>query len=307
MAVAALLGASGQAFAQGDPEAGDIDQPPAESEGSHAGSSFSSSGQASGHVSQASDSERAATVRFRSPAPSEDGPSPSSSDGSSGGSKNDDHEAAVGSLGVGFFGVTTVPIMDCGVTPMYPPCAPSADPTKDAPAPTIGLRYWASDTLGIEAAVGLRIASGSFGPPRNEETSQLAFAVHGGVPLALAHSGHFVFELVPQLNFGVASGSISGPNNAGNRVKSTVSGMLLEAGAKVGGEVHFGFMGLPQLSLQGTLGLMLRVESRSATAPNPNGMGSSTTDQKQTAFATGVDGSPWDIFRGAITAIYYFY
>lgn len=287
-AVACVCG-SNVAYAQADPEAGDIE--PAPSEGASHGSSFSAGGQVS--TRPAHDTETPSSVRFRPPA-EEHGDSSNADSGASG----DDHEASVGSIGIGFFGVTTVPIMNCD-TMTTTACGPTPD--NDLSAPTIGVRYWLSDTLGIETAVGLRIASGT---RFTVDTSQLAFAVHGGLPLALAHSRHLVFELVPQLNVGVSSGSFK----TYNPMRTTdLSGMLFEAGAKVGAEVHFGFMGMPQLALQGTLGVMFRYEDRSATAPNNTGNGRTTVEQKQTTFATGVDGSPWDIFRSAITAIYYFY
>jgi hypothetical protein len=202
-----------------------------------------------------------------------------------------DHAAFVGSFGVGFFGVMTLPIIRC--EPVVPACTPLSDL---APAPTIGVRYWLGETLGIEAALGLNVTNGANG---NVDNSLLGFALHGGVPLALAHTGHFVFEIVPQLNFGVASGSYETTG-----VTNDVSGLLIEAGAKVGGEVHFGFIDIPQLSLQGTVGLMVRHESRSletimGTFP------ATTVEQSETRIATGVDGEPWDVFTGTITAIYY--
>lgn len=286
--LATLLVCGGVARAQSDPEAGD--EAPPSSEG---GSSFSASGQVKADTAaQAHDAEAPArssgVIRQTHFDPNSNG----TSDAPSG----DDHSDAVGHFGVGFFGVMTIPVMDCGTGAV---CMPNTN--LDLSAPTIGLRYWLNDSLGLEGAVGLRIASGSNGPIN---ASQIGFAVHGGVPLALAHSRHFVFELVPQLNFGVASGSIEVPVGMGTS-KTVVSGMLIEVGAKVGAEIHFGFMGLPQLSLQGTVGLMLRHESRSADIPV--GTGTTTSDQSSTVLATGVDGSPWDIFRSAITAIYYFY
>jgi hypothetical protein len=294
--LASLLLCGSAARAQNDPEAGD-DAPVT----SESGSSFSAGGQVkAGATSQAHDNE-APSARSSSSSSSlsssDERPSRSETSGTSDPPSGDDHSDAVGHFGVGFFGVMTIPIMDCGTGAV---CMPNT--TNDLSAPTIGLRYWLNDSLGLEAAVGLRIASGSNGPI---DASQFGFALHGGVPLALAHSRHFVFELVPQLNFGLASGSLEVPGAGGGTSKTVMSGMLIEAGAKIGAEIHFGFIGVPQLSLQGTLGLMVRHESRKADIPVGNG--TNTSDQSATVLATGVDGSPWDIFRSAITAIYYFY
>jgi hypothetical protein len=208
-------------------------------------------------------------------------------------SGDSDHAGVVGRFGVGFFGVLAVPVMGCD--PMMPLCAALGNGSVSAP--TIGMRYWLNDSLGIEAALGLNVTSGEFG---TIATSAFAVALHGGVPLALAYSGHFVFEVVPQLNFGIASGS--------HEIVGTVadvSGLLIEAGAKAGAEIHFGFIDIPQLSLQGTVGILVRHESRSAETV----VGTAApivAEQSQTFFGTGVDGDPWDIFTGSIAAVYYF-
>jgi hypothetical protein len=138
---------------------------------------------------------------------------------------------------------------------------------------------------------------------RTNQPSVIAIGLHGGLPLVFAHSGHFVFEVVPQLNLGLASGD-QDIVAAGTQTSWDVSGFLLEVACKVGAEIHFGFIDIPQLSLQATLGLGLRLESRSAENTNPGGA-TTTHEQSLTRIATGVDGAPWDIFVGSLTAIYY--
>jgi hypothetical protein len=202
-----------------------------------------------------------------------------------------DHDLFVGRFGFGFFGVLALPIMGCG---QAAGCAVDADATL--PAPSIGGRWWWKEQMGIEAALGLYFASESFPAA---DVSQFGLALHGGLPLALLDSGHFVFELVPQLNLGFATGSHESTGAGG--VHTDTSGFLFEIGAKAGAEIHFGFIDIPQLSLQGTFGLMIRHESRSADM----GGGAEVTTNS-TSFATGVDGAPWAIFTGALTAIYYY-
>jgi hypothetical protein len=201
-----------------------------------------------------------------------------------------DHDLFVGHFGIGFFGVLAVPIMGCGEAAA---CAVDADATL--PAPTLGGRWWWKEHMGIEAALGIYFASQGF--PAADVT-QFGLALHGGLPLALLDSGHFVFELVPQLNLGFASGSHESTGAGG--VNTDTSGFLFEIGAKAGAEIHFGFIDIPQLSLQGTLGLMIHHESRSSET------GGAEVDTNSTSFATGVDGAPWAIFTGALTAIYYY-
>jgi hypothetical protein len=211
--------------------------------------------------------------------------------GESGDYEDSDHDAFVGRFGVGFFGVLTLPIAACGIGPV---CAFAAD---TLPAPTIGARYWLQEDMGVEGAVGLMFRSRSL---PGLDISEFGFALHGGLPLVFADTGHFAFQVIPQLNIGLATGSYETLGMVPTTVD--VSGLLFEIGARVGAEIHFGFIDIPQLSLQGTLGLMIRHESVSA---EPSG-GVAEVSQSVTTIATLVDAPPWAIFTGGLTAIYYY-
>jgi hypothetical protein len=269
---AALLWVSG-AQAQANPESGDV-APPA-----------TASGSASGTAS--------ATTSWPSPTATADSnvDSDGSGDAIDTGVDTDpgesDHSAVVSHLGIGFFGVRALPL----------PVNPANLDEGSLSAPTIGVRYWLDDFLGIEAALGLNVTSQDTGPMA--EFSAFGFALHGGVPLALAHSGHFVFEIVPMINFGIASGSFESTMGM-TTTSEDISGLLIELGAQAGAEIHFGFIDLPSLSLQGTVGLMVRHENRSWTP-----MGGMEASAGSTVIATTVGDEPWDIFVGSITAIYY--
>ena len=208
----------------------------------------------------------------------------------------DDHSAVVGTWGVGFFGVMDLPVGGCDNN-----ACTGFNAEQALPAPAIGIRYWLNDTFGIEGALGLHFSTTSSGPVTQ---SQFGFALHGAVPIALAHAGHFTFEVVPQLNFGIASGSIE-TTVAMMSTSTDTSGLLFEIGGKIGGEIHFGFIDLPQLSLQAAVGLMIRHEGRGAEVPAGGGM-TTKIDVDTTSISTGVDEAPWKLFTGNISAIYYF-
>ncbi|MGD8861679.1 MAG: hypothetical protein PVI30_16840 [Myxococcales bacterium] len=215
-----------------------------------------------------------------------------------------DHASVVGDLGVGFFGVIAVPYLSCQAPGPAGPCG-AAEAGATFGAPSIGARYWLDETLGIEAALGVAVSNntleGSTAMATTEqplEPSIFAMALHGGVPLALASDGHFSFQVVPELNVAFLSGSYEftgGPT-------IDVSGFLLELGATAGAEIQFGFIGIPQLSLQGNVGLSLRLENRGAE----NGNANVSSDQSAFRFGTGLGDDPWDIFAGSVSAIYYF-
>ncbi|MES1186781.1 MAG: hypothetical protein ABUL60_23410 [Myxococcales bacterium] len=195
-----------------------------------------------------------------------------------------DHDAVVGRLAVGYLGRNGVTIAG-GVTPTV------------IPAPVIGVRYWLSDMLGIDAGLGFGLTSGSaeVAGQSNDGPSWHLFMIHGGVPLSLASAGHFSFQIVPELNLGFAGAS----QDVGG-VTNKASGFHLDVGARAGAEIHFGFINVPQLSLQGSVGLRLNMDSTSQTVMN--------VDSSNSAFSLGttVGDNPWNIFTSNVAALYYF-
>jgi len=194
-----------------------------------------------------------------------------------------DHDAVVGRLAVGYMGRTMAfsPLGGAGI-----------------PVPVVGVRYWLSDMVGIDAGVGFGIASGSTDAANGTSTddpSFHAFMLHGGVPLSLASAGHFSFQIVPEMNLGFAGSSVTPPMGGD---ETSVSAFHLDLGARAGAEIHFGFIGVPQLSLQGSVGLRLNMDS---TSDDPGDGGSS-----RFSLATTVGDNPWNIFTSNVAALYYF-
>jgi hypothetical protein len=191
---------------------------------------------------------------------------------------NSDHDAVVGRLAVGYLGRSGVTIQGGAVVQ----------------APVVGVRYWLSDMLGIDAGLGFGFNSGSTETAgvSVDNPSTRAFILHGGVPLSLASAGHFSFQVVPELNLGFAGSSTT---VAG--MDQSTSGFHLDVGARAGAEIHFGFINVPQLSLQGSVGLRMNVDS---TGSDPANNGSSNF-----SFGTTVGDNPWNIFTSNVAALYY--
>jgi hypothetical protein len=124
--------------------------------------------------------------------------------------------------------------------------------------------------------------------------------IHGGLPLAFASGKHHAFLLIPELNIGFATSSVSDPDLAGNAPDASLAGFRLDAGARTGMEVHFGFMDLPNLSLEGTVGAFLSVQNIGAD------VGGVTASESDILLTTTSFSSPWDIFRSTVAARYYF-
>lgn len=195
-----------------------------------------------------------------------------------------DHASVVRHFGIGYMGRRTMAIDLTGAAP----------PTT-VDAPIIGMRYWLDPMIGIDAGLGLLFSGGSVTTGNTSVDTQgfTVFMLHGGVPLALAGSKHFSFQVVPELNLGFASSKRNGTGD-------DLSGIHFDIGARAGAEIQFGFIGIPELSLQAGVGLALSYDRVKDSAP------ANAIVQSQTAFGTSVGDNPWNIFTGNIAALYYF-
>lgn len=258
--------------------------------------------------------------------------------------RHTDHEIFDGSFAVGYLGVRGVPIavnpevMEDANTNLISMKAN----TGTAAAPLIGLRYWASDSWGIDFGLGFATSSNSvtqsvslrnpnepFERPKDVTTSykplsQTGFLVHAGVPLALSTTRHFVFELIPEINLGFSTGSVedSTPNlppdryGVRRRNEIKVSGFNLDIGMRVGSEIHFGFIGVPNLALQATIGLgfaMNRIKADGGMRQANDPSATLADAQPRTSYkasdwtiTTSVSDAPWAIFQNTLSALYYF-
>jgi hypothetical protein len=200
-----------------------------------------------------------------------------------------DHSRFVGDFAIGFLGIQSIDIASDPIT---------GDPTT-VNAPVIGGRYWLDAGMGIDAGIGFAFGSASTTTETGDQTLETdlpqptAFILHGGVPFALADSQYFVFELIPELNIGFGGNTI-GDNE--------FRGFHLDIGARAGAEVHFGFIDIPQLSLQAGIGVNLAYNRISVS----NDETDTSSSVSSTSFGTTVGNNPWDIFTSSISALYYF-
>jgi hypothetical protein len=235
-----------------------------------------------------------------------------------------DHDQVVGSLGVGYLGMRSMAV-GCVAT-AGAGCVPVAGATlggagtQQIGAPVVGIRYWIDPTIGIDAGIGMAIGGATLtnnapqgGAPNGDvpQPGFYAFIIHAGLPLALASSGHYSFQIIPEANVGFGGWSVDRPiPPAGPQPQGfTGSGFHLDVGARAGAEIQFGFIGLPKLALQASIGLLFSMNNTSIKdKENAAVLPTSVYESKgsQIAFGTTVQDNPWNIFTTNVAALYYF-
>jgi hypothetical protein len=208
-----------------------------------------------------------------------------------------DGERVVGAWGAAFFGQRT---FDFGTFAGGP---------HAVDVYTIGVRHWMPGAAGgpfkgwgVDAGLGFGWSHGkhqdsTVGGTPTLESSDFGLGLHGGLPLALARTRHVTFLLVPEIDLLWASGSSESPGVPPAVIKTDWSGFALDLGARAGVELHLGFVGVPELSLQGSLGAAFRYAETTRKPP-----GVELTDS---AWRLGTD-RPAGLVVGNVAVIYYF-
>jgi len=175
---------------------------------------------------------------------------------------------------------------------------------------TVGLRHWTTQpwnrfrNWGVDLGVGLAVARTSVTQPQtgqlvtSDGASVTGFGLHAGLPLAVKHHKHATFEVVPELDLVYAKETIPAATAGGDATR--YSGWSVRMGARAGFEIFFGFVGLPQLAVEASLGATIRYDSLSSK------VGPSDRSTRTWSVATLRGSEPWSIFSGSVAAMYHF-
>ncbi|MEO0322937.1 MAG: hypothetical protein AAF447_08260 [Myxococcota bacterium] len=226
-----------------------------------------------------------------------------------------DHVFSVGKIGLTFFGVDSIRL-----TPNAPLVPGSGTPLTDVSdgavvrAPVVGVRYWFSESLGLDIGLGIgfrsrddvnnlfRAADGSvFSDTYDGLDGVFGLAFHAGLPFSLKTYPHFNLLFIPEIGFTYAQATAVAFGPSVNDVDFASIGFQVDA--RFGGEVSFGFWGLPNLALQATVGIGFAYSQQ--TAADQRDLGDAgAVDLETTEF--GVQTTANDIFNGTIRVLYYF-
>ena len=216
-----------------------------------------------------------------------------------------DHEKVIGKVGVGYFGVTAQPI---GTG------AANGVGRGTVQVPIIGVRYWLKDRIGVDLGLGFNFFSSGQAVEQTgvkverDGPAVVAFALHAGLPIVFGTGKHYKFLAIPELNFGYATQTEAAQNPvAGAPAVADIhrTGLRFDFGARVGTEIQFGFIGIPELALQASIGLNFR---RRVWHTSSDAIGTTqaiSSSDGASDFGTTVQSDPWAIFTNNISAIYY--
>jgi len=203
-----------------------------------------------------------------------------------------DGEKAIGRWGLAFFGVRSLAFGTFNAAP------------NNVDVYTIGVRRWmqpspgATRTWGFDAGLGLVTGNVTHEAPVagaavTYKASALGLSLHLGLPVALARGRHINFIALPEANILYATGG----NDYPGPTRTQWKGYGFDVGARAGFELFFGFLGMPQFALEGTVGVALNYNAASGKLGN--------AETKDSSWRFGTD-KPLGFVIGNIAAIYYY-
>lgn len=204
------------------------------------------------------------------------------------------------SFGLTFFGLDNITVEPRGFRDEEP---------VSLRMPVIGARLWLTESIGLDVGIGFGYRSeedfvtcaGDCGAETKVAGLDGAFGIrlHVGLPIALQTYSHFNILLIPEVGFSYAGATFYTPGDdpaADFDIDTTV----FDLGVRVGGELQFGFWGVPNLALQATIGLGMRYQSRNVknSLPEPSAVEGNSTDISLRTIA--------DDLGSTIRILYYF-
>lgn len=212
-------------------------------------------------------------------------------------------ERMKGKLGVGFFGTTSLSFVDVS----------GAAGAVNMAIPLLGARFWTPlsfgpvKRLGVDLAGGVWVlqtgfdATGTTAMPAIE-TTQRGLAVHVAVPFVFGGGEHAMVYLSPEFRHAALDLVPNYPEGTPlqNRAERIPGATATDLGLRAGAEFFFGFIGLPNLSVEASVLVGMRWrESRQY----PGGFLFAT---RAFSVNTSLINSPWEIFTSSVFAKYYF-
>ncbi|MGZ3421578.1 MAG: hypothetical protein ACXVEE_27120 [Polyangiales bacterium] len=214
-----------------------------------------------------------------------------------------DLSKVVGRIGVAYFGGYDVPIG-------------TARTPNTVATQVLGIRTFFNEKVGLDIGLGIGVLSGSSelkqgtNDTKTDAPSTLAFSLKVGLPLVISSSRHLALFIEPQALVGYAGETVKANVPVGTpAVPDTKhNGTRFTLGGAAGAMVQFGFIGMPQLALDATVGVGLDLTSTKTEGPDPAAGGNATFTRSASTvgFSTLSGSQPWNIFHSNVEVIYFF-
>lgn len=210
-----------------------------------------------------------------------------------------DFSKIVRSVGIGYFGAFEVPI---GVTR-----TPGTLTTQ-----IVGVRYFFTEKLGLDVGLGWAMVTGSTKSTTggtsvsHDSPSTLGFSLKAGVPIVMFSGQHYSFFFEPQAIFGYAGETVKPPAGSTGVPDTKHSGTRFLLGSSAGALIQFGFIGIPQLTMDATVGLGLDFLNGKTEGPAGGGTDVTTNSGSSFRLSTLSGNQPWNIFNTNVEVVYHF-
>lgn len=161
--------------------------------------------------------------------------------------------------------------------------------------PVLGVRWWLRHSrLGLDLGVGAMLSSSPDFPQSSFSGPSLQLLAHVGLPIAVASTQHVIVLLAPEFRAGLSTLTSS----------SGITGSLLELGVRGAVELFFGFIGVPELSVEAAIRVGVAREAQSFSFSAPLNFNTSTTEVYR--FSTSLSGDAGSVVASTLSLKYYF-
>ncbi|MDP2271759.1 MAG: hypothetical protein Q8N23_33230 [Archangium sp.] len=206
-------------------------------------------------------------------------------------------QARSGTVGVGYLGVA-------GMTPLFGGLGGGLGGLGSlsafrVSAPILGVRWWFRDSrLGLDLGLGAMVTAGSETSGALTNTPSLQLVAHAGLPIAIASTQHVIVLLAPELRAGYSTLLNDG--------SFALTGSLLELALRGAVELFFGFIGVPELSLEAAIRVGFMREAQGLSNFAPLGPGGNTLTNETFRFSTSLSGDAGSVIASTLSLKYYF-
>ena len=199
-----------------------------------------------------------------------------------------------GTVGVGYLGLA-------GMNPLFAVLGGGLGSLGSlrVSVPILGVRWWFRDSqLGLDLGAGAMVTGGTDTSGSFANTPSLQLVAHAGLPIAVASTQYVIVLLAPELRAGYST--------LLNDATFSLTGSFLELALRGAVELFFGFIGVPELSIEAAIRVGFIREAQGLSNFAPLAPGGNMLTSETYRFSTSLSGDPGSIVASTLSLKYYF-